>query len=208
MKTIASILAVACAMPMLAAGHFTISGTIPGVTDSIRVTLYNAERNDLEKIVETVTTDGQFSISETVKMPTLCQLSVARKGRDGRFRRVNAPRIMVENTDMTVNFTQPLDSLGNSYVPEDLVDVKGGMAQNQFAEYLKACGGAELKSKLAGYKNAEKWFETSNNPDTMAIYDRLKAEAASELLKVQRDFIASHPQYHISAILKIGRAHV
>lgn len=81
MKTIATILAVACAMPALAADHFTITGTIPGVTDSTRIVLSNIEREDPEKIAEVFTTDGSFTLTGSVKMPSLCSVSVFTRGK-------------------------------------------------------------------------------------------------------------------------------
>lgn len=185
----------------LAGDRFTISGVISGISDSTKVVLFNAEREQAEKITEVFTTDGSFTLTDTVKMPTLCKLSVMTKGRDGRFFPRTSPRMMVENTDLKVVFTQSLDSLANSYAPESLMKVEGGVANSQFAEYLAACSEAEVKAKRAGYKSAEKWFETNNNKDTMAIYEGLKNVAEAELLAMKKKFIAEHPDYHISSAL-------
>lgn len=117
MKTIATILAVACAMPALAADHFTITGTIPGVTDSTRIVLTNIEREDPEKIAEVFTTDGSFTLTGSVKMPSLCSVSVFTRGKNGGFFRTTAPRMMVENTDINVTFRAPIREMRDSYVP-------------------------------------------------------------------------------------------
>jgi len=206
MKKIASLsisaaLVIGSVSPALAGDRFTISGVISGISDSTKVVLFNAEREKAEKITEVFTTDGSFTLAGTVKMPSLCKLSVMTKGRDGRFFPRTSPRMMVENTDLKVVFTQSLDSLANSYAPESLMTVEGGVANSQFAEYLAACSEAEVKAKKAGYKSAEKWFETNNNKDTMAIYEGLKNVAEAELLAMKKKFIAEHPAYHISSAL-------
>ena len=207
MKTIASLsvsaaLVIGSVSSALAAGdRFSISGVVPGVNDSTRIVLMNIERDEPVKIAETVTTDGAFTLLESVKMPSLCKLAIMTKGKDGRFHRRTDPRMMVENTDMKVEFMQPLDSMSHTYTPEKLIKVNGGEAARQFAEYLDRCSDAELKSQLAGYKSANKWFETNNDRDTMAKYEGLKKEAAAELLSLQKQFIAEHPDYHISSAL-------
>lgn len=199
--SISAALVIGSVSPALAGDRFSISGTMAGVNDSTRIVLTNIEREEPVKIAEVFTTDGSFTLSDTVKMPVLCQLTIQTKGKNGRYNTRTTPRLMVENTDMKVVFTQPLDSMSKSYAPETLVKVEGSEANRQFAEYLAACSAAEVKSKKAGYKSAEKWFETSNDKDTMAKYDGLKKEAAAELLAMNKKFIAEHPDYHISSAL-------
>lgn len=201
MKTIATILAVACAMPALAADHFTITGTIPGVTDSTRIVLSNIEREDPEKIAEVFTTDGSFTLTGSVKMPSLCSVSVFTRGKKGGFFRATAPRMMVENTDINVTFRAPLNEMSESYVPDTLLTVTGSEANRQFAEYLASCSVAEDKAKRAGYLSAHKYFDTNDNPDTMAIYKALEEKAEAELYAIKQKFIAEHPAYHISSAL-------
>ena len=196
-KSLTLAIAAACGMSAMAADRFVISGSIPGVNDSIRVVLMNVEREKAEKIAETVSTDGSFRITGTVKMPTLCRLSVYRKSNFP----VTQPRLMVENTDMKVHFTQPLDSVGSSYVPETMVEVQGGDAARQFAEYIGACSEAENAAINADYRHAEKYFETNDNPDTMAVYKARVDETAARLSRMQRGFITEHPDYHISSVL-------
>lgn len=207
MKTIASLsitvaLVIGSVSSALAAGdRFSISGIVPGVTDSTRIVLMNVERDEPVKIAETVTTDGFFTLSESVKMPSLCKLSILTKGKKGQYMTRTSPLMMVENTDMKVEFLQPLDVMSESYASETLLKVTGSEAARQFAEYLAVCSEAEVKSKKAGYKGAEKYFETNNDKDTMMKYNALRDEAAAELLAAKKRFIAAHPDYHISAAL-------
>lgn len=201
MKTIATILAVACAMPALAADHFTITGTIPGVTDSTRIVLSNIEREQPEKITEVFTTDGSFILTGSVKMPSLCTISIQPRSKRGGFRTATSPRMMVENTDINVSFRAPIGEMSESYVPDTLLTVTGSEANRQFAEYLASCSAAEDKAKRAGYLTAHKYFESNDNPDTMAIYNALEDKAKAELYAIKQKFIADHPAYHISSAL-------
>ncbi|MBD5322338.1 MAG: redoxin domain-containing protein [Bacteroides sp.] len=190
-----------CGLSAAAGGGFTLSGTLPGVNDSVRVVLVNAERDKAVKIAETVTTDGTFTLADSVKMPKLCKLNIQTRGKNGEFRSLTSPRLMVENTDMKVSFLAPLDSMSNSHTPETLIGVEGSKAQSQFEEYLDACMAAERKASDASYMSAKKYFESNNNRDTMMKYNELKKVAAAELLATQKRFIAGHPDYHISSVL-------
>ena len=190
-----------CALSAVAGGGFTLSGTLPGVNDSVKVVLVNAERDKAQKIAEVVTTDGTFTLADSVKMPTLCKLNIQTRGKNGEFRTRTSPRLMVENTDMKVSFLASLDSMSNSYVSETLIGVEGSKAQSQFKEYLDACLSAERKADNASYMSAKKYFESNADKDTMMKYTALKKEAAAELLAAQKRFISEHPDYHISSVL-------
>ena len=191
----------ACAVSAMAADRFTVKGVVPGVSDSTKIVLIKAEQEKKEKIAETITTDGSFVLEGSVKMPSLCELAVMRRNKRGDFGTATSQRIMVENSDINVRFTQPLDSLASSYTPERLMEVNGSEAHREFVEYLAKCGDAELKNKLAGYEGASKYFESNADKDTVAKYDAIKAETAAELLRQQREFISDHPAYHISSVL-------
>ncbi len=189
------------AVSVLGADRFTINGIMPGVNDSVRVMLVNIERDKGEKIAEVFTVDGKFSLSDTVKMPSLCKLNFQVRGKDGKFWNYASPRLMVENTDINVSFNVPLDSLGKTRTPEANMSVQGSSSHAQFLEYLAACSAAEVKDKETSYESARKYFDSNADKDTMLKYDALKQIAADELLDAQRRFIAAHPDYHISAAL-------
>ncbi len=194
-------LASAFASSAVAGDGFTITGNIPGVTDSVRVVLLTAEREQAEKIAETFTTDGRFTLSDTVKMPQICKLAIQPRSKRGGFRSATMPRLMVENTDINVSLLLPIDSLAESYLPETLVAVEGSEAHRQFAEYIAACGEAEVKAKKAGYESAKKYFDTNDDPDTMAVYEALEKKAEAEFYAQRMKFVAEHPAYHISSAL-------
>ncbi|MDE5692402.1 MAG: DUF4369 domain-containing protein, partial [Duncaniella sp.] len=119
------VLASACAVSAMAVDRFTIKGTVPGVSDSTKIVLIKAEQEKKEKIAEVFTTDGSFVIDGSVKMPSLCELAVMRRNKRGDFGTATSPRIMVENSDINVRFTQPLDSLVSSDEPEIGREVSG-----------------------------------------------------------------------------------
>lgn len=199
--SVAALLAASGVSPVMAGESFTITGMIPGVTDSIRVALYNVERENPEKLADAFTTDGRFALSGSVKMPSLCELKVATRNANGEFRTLVSPRIMAENSDMQVSFRLPVDSMKETYTVERNMTVDGSGAHAQFVEYLRECGDAERKAQLAGYESAMKWFESSNDRDTVAKYDALKKQAEQALQSSNNAFIASHPDYHISSVL-------
>ena len=130
------VLASACAVSAMAADRFTIKGVVPGVSDSTKIVLIKAEQEKKEKIAEVFTTDGSFVIDGSVKMPSLCELAVMRRNKRGGYGTATSPRIMVENSDINVRFTQPIDSLASSYTPERLMEVNGSEAHREFVEYL------------------------------------------------------------------------
>lgn len=186
-----------------AADRFTISGFIPGVTDSLMITLANAEHDD-SRMGRVYTTDGHFTFTDTVRMPSMCELTIARRGgKFNYFRPISSPRIMVENSDMKVTFNVGPDSLANSYVPELLMTVEGSKSHDEFVTYLDECLAAERKAGKAQSELTHKYFESKGDDDTIARYERIQLMAADELKEAQRKFIMAHSSYHISACLAL-----
>lgn len=186
-----------------AADAFTIRGFIPGVTDSLMITLSNAEREG-GRPSRVYTTDGHFTFSDTVRMPSLCTLSIARRGgKFNFFRPFSSPRIMVENADMKITFTAGPDSLANSCVPELLMQVEGSRSHDEFVTYLDECLAAERKAGEAESMLTRKYFDTQADEDTSARYEMLQLMAEDELRDAQRRFIKEHPSFHISACLAL-----
>ena len=67
-----SALAMGIVSPAMAGDSFTIKGFIPGIADSTKVTLVNVDGADPKMIAEVITTDGNFSFSNSVDMPSMC----------------------------------------------------------------------------------------------------------------------------------------
>ena len=202
-----SAIAAGCVSNAAAADSFTIKGFLPGIADSTKVNLVNVEGAEPKMIAEAITTDGNFTLSGSVDMPSMCEMAFFQvRNKNSGFYRLLSSRIMVENSDIDVSYTLSLDSIAkiNPFVVnEKFMKVSGSRSHDQFAEYLAKYAAAEENVKVIGLKHAGKWMETQNHPDTMAIYDKKKFEAEAGLAAAMRDFIASHPAYHFSAYLTV-----
>lgn len=187
---------------VIAADRFTLSGIIPGVTDSVMVTLVNKDADRHQRIGSVYTTDGRFTFSDTVAMPSMCELSMSRRGvKNKRFGKFASFRVMVENSDISVSFVATADSLASSDMPELLMKVNGSKAHDEFMHYLESCRDAERRVAEVSSMEARRYFETDDDEDTVAHYEHLKLLAADNLREAKRRFIADHPDYHISAHL-------
>lgn len=190
-----------CASSCYAADRFTITGYIPEVTDSLMITLKNAER-DGTRLARVYTTDGYFTLSDTVKMPSMCNLVIARRGgKFNYFSTLASPRIMVENADIKVTFAAGPDSLASAYVPETLMHAEGSKSHDEFVTYLHECLAAERRAGEAESIETKKYFSTEGNADTVAHYEKMSQLAEADLRAARRRFISSHPGFHISAYL-------
>lgn len=179
---------------------FVLRGYIPGLPDSIRVEITDIEGKEAKVICNTVPTNGTFVLEGKVTHPTFCRLSFLRYSPHwNSYVPIAKPSLMVENREMTFRCDQPLDSLSNSYQPELMVDIEGGNAQKEYMTALRATAQAELKARQASYKEANKYFESTADPDTVRKYLALTRAAEAEYKQVQKDFIRQHPDFHISA---------
>jgi len=99
-----SALAMGIVSPAMAGDSFTIKGFIPGIADSTKVTLVNVDGADPKMIAEVITTDGNFSFSNSVDMPSMCELSFSQvRNKSFGLYRLLSSRIMVENSDIGVS---------------------------------------------------------------------------------------------------------
>lgn len=194
--------ALSCVLSADAGERFVINGFVPGVADSVRIQLRDIEREEPRIISEVYTTDGHFTFSDTIGMPTLCDIALTTRAKDGQFYRPKVmPRIMVEAGEIGVEFSCPTDSLFSVYIQEPFVKVKGSETNSQLMEYVKECGAAEENWKRARSLYADKWFETHNNPDSMPRYEAMKKAATDAYMEANRNYIKTHPDQHISSVL-------
>lgn len=202
----AAVLAFAGAAETAAQESFTITGSFSQLPDSMRVVLTNVEGQEPKKIAETMLIGGKFTLTGSVKSPTMCELHIQqyyqkRKGYGDVFDEI---RMMMENTAYTVASDQGKDALAKVRNMNLTATVSGGQAQNQLDEYIREINDVEQKAKQISYKGAEMYFASNANPDTVRKYDILEKKANDELLAAKKAFIAKHPDYHISAHL-IGK---
>lgn len=176
---------------------FIISGTFKEVPDSVKVSLVDMTKGARgEVLCDTIITDNTFTFTGVAEKPVMAKLSFKKMNR--RTFPVSVDFVL-ENVEYTVNCDEPFDSVISSYQPGEIVSIKGGKLQNQYLEYFNALKDVELASRKANYLHAQKWFDTNNNPDTMAVYDAIEAEAKAKYMAADMDFIKSHPSYYISA---------
>ncbi|WP_302573896.1 TlpA disulfide reductase family protein [uncultured Duncaniella sp.] len=201
--TTIALFAIVGELSVLAAEGFSIKGFIPNVTDSVRIVIKNAENIDeTEILAKGMTADGHFLLTGNVKYPVLSRISFSKHNRkSGRNMIVTEVEMMLENADYKVDARVHADSLGKSYEPEKNFSIAGAAAQSEFDEYMDVVGDIRLRAKLAGYEHASKYFESNDNPDTMAVYDALRDAADAELIAAKHKFIREHPSYHISSSL-------
>lgn len=179
---------------------FTITGTMTEVPDSVKVSVIDMSKGERGELVcDTMVVNNSFVLTGEMANPTMAKL-VFKKG-NKPFGARSEVNFVLENGDYTVSCDVPFDSLPNSYQPEELVTIKGGKTQDQYTEYFNYIKDKELASRKAGYLHAHKWFETNNDPDTMAKYDLIEKQAKKEYADAQLDFIKAHPDYFVSASL-------
>ena len=135
-----SAIAAGCVSNAAAADSFTIKGFLPGIADSTKVNLVNVEGAEPKMIAEAITTDGNFTLSGSVDMPSMCEMAFFQvRNKNSGFYRLLSSRIMVENSDIDVSYTLSLDSIAkiNPFVVnEKFMKVSGSRSHDQFAEYL------------------------------------------------------------------------
>lgn len=180
--------------------NFTFRGYMADLPDSIRVDLVNAENEKMKLIGDTIPSNGAFVLQGHVGSPTFCRLRFRRfSPKRKEYVTIDSVNLMLEEGETKFRCDVPFDSLGNSYQPELLVKITGGTAEKEYDEALRATAENALKAKLAGYKEAEKYFASNADPDTVRKYLALTREAEDAHWQARRNFILEHPAYHISA---------
>ena len=115
LKTIitAAVLTFAGAAETAAQESFTITGSFSQLPDSMRVVLNNVEGQESKKIAETMLTGGKFTLTGSVKSPTMCELHIQqyKKKRQGYGDVFDEIRMMMENTAYSVASDQNREAL-------------------------------------------------------------------------------------------------
>lgn len=197
------LLTMAVSAPAAGQDGFTVTGSIEAIPDSIKVVLSDVEdpNGDVVKLAEAFTSAGAFSLKGSVKTPKMCRLSFRRKNTQGDYRNIFSVPLMVENTALALSSPVGFDSLLNVTLPEHIMDISGGKAQEEFRDYVRASADAQLKAKKMSYLEAKKYFDSNADEDTVAKYSRLTDEAEARFAAVRDRFIKEHPAYNISAYL-------
>ena len=191
-----------CAVP--ASAQFTLSGRIEGMTDSMRVAVVNIE-TPMRKTLCTATsaTDGTFTLaSDSLMRPVLCELSVQKLAREGdRYNTFYRSRFMASDTAMQLAPTSMsrLRDASEQLRVEQAFHISGGQAQAEWLAYMDAVGDVEHDAQMAGFREAEVFFKTNNQLDSVRRYHVVKMEAEQRLHRARMDFARSHPASPVSA---------
>ena len=200
-----SLLTSACTPSTQKSNEFTFKGEISGLNDDLKIDLISVEAEKAILLDSTTPVNGKFEFKGTIDNPQLCKLMIKTLDKENdRFITVISSRLMLENSSYELSSHVSYDSLMNtnySELQERLITIKGGEAQRQWTEYINCTHDLEFKALKAGYLEADKYFESNNDDDTVNKYTILKEEADANLLMSKQEFIKSHPDYYISAYL-------
>lgn len=194
-QLILSFLAALCALP--ASAQFTLSGRIEGMPDSLQVAVVNAESREKSLLCQVSPSDGTFCLTcDSVIRPLLCELRILQRSpKNGRLYTQHAVRFMASPEAMQVADVtwSALQEASEDYRTEQLLRVSGGRAQADWQEYLDAVYDLEREARLAGYKEAEVYFATNDNPDSVRKYRTLVQVAQRKLHEARVSFARRHP---------------
>lgn len=198
MKKLSLLLLAAAFGSMSASAQFSLSGRIDGMPDSLRVTVVNVENPDNTRLIcTTYPTDGAFTLmSDSLTQPTVCELRLQRYApKMERFTTLCSARFVASAHPMQLEPTtmKALEDASDDYRTEQAMRITGGEAQEGWNTYLNEVFETERAAKLAGYKQAQVYFDTNNNPDSVRKYRILEKEANARLLQARVDFARRHP---------------
>lgn len=199
MKKLLLLLLAALGGSMSASAQFSLSGRIDGMPDSLRVTVVNMENPDKQKLIcETFPKSGAFMLaSDSLVRPTLCELRVMRKHpKSGRFLSLYSTRFLASATAMQVApvSMDALEAASKEHRTEQAFKISGGQAQADWNEFQEATFELERAERLADYKEAEIYFATRDNKDSVRKYRDIQKEAERKLYRTRMDFTRRHPQ--------------
>lgn len=206
MKRIISLSAVTllASMAVEAQESFTITGNVPGVTPGYTVELVNrdAGARDGWRKVEGKTTEGGFTITGSVEMPTLCEIRIDSNSEGSMDRIID---VMVENMPIEISVAH-VDSLAPSFFTgtgglyqKRNVTVKGGEAQREYEQYFEAMFPYEEAARQAHYNLY--WDDKAKKTDEEEARLKEAYDKAGEALdSAQTKFMNDYPAYHISAM--------
>lgn len=198
MKKLSLLLLAAAFGSLPVSAQFRLSGHIGGMPDSLRLAVVNVENPDNTRLIcTTYPTDGAFTLmSDSLTQPTVCELRLQRHApKMERFTTLCSARFVASAHPMQLEPTtmKALEDASDDYRTEQAMRITGGEAQEGWNTYLNEVFETERAAKLAGYKQAQVYFDTNNNPDSVRKYRILEKEANARLLQARVDFARRHP---------------
>ena len=203
-----------CAFAQSSAQDFVIKGNIKGIKNGTKVALRSKESGKYIE-AECLSQGNSFVLKGKVEGTMLVQLCIDNKPKaeykEQEYAEVHGGNFMLEPGNYQVS-AACFDSIARNYfmysVPMDyekILKIVGGKVQQQYQEWADATYDARLNAALIDMQlgNA-RYGGRRNEVDSVAV-NRLKplVEKASEYRdKVNDQFIAAHPDYAISLLLK------
>jgi thiol-disulfide isomerase/thioredoxin len=183
---------------------FRVNGKIVGLRKGGLVSLVNTEGNQVKELAKTNIENGTFVINGVYNKPMMCDLNFYCSSVKDKTKNVKVAtlRLILEKDPITITMNSK-DLLSDSLdaYKESKAIIKGGKMQDEYNEYKKMIRQQEIKSILAGYAEANAWFNNNGNDDAIQSYKQ-KDEVEKAKLQVQKDeFIRQYPNYAVSAYL-------
>ena len=199
MKRIALFALLALTFGATSAQTFTLRGTVPGLKAGSEVVLAARHQGELAR---GVASDGSFTLTGSVDMPLLAELRINDGGDEGVGHAID---LMVENVPIEISAAH-IDSIppgfyfgGAGKLKEKNVTVKGGQAQQEYAEYAAAMFPYQYLEKVA---HQYLWGNDSRRRPKADRQAASKAYDGAQMMTAAANdaFIKEHPLYAISSI--------
>lgn len=191
---------------------FNVSGNIPGLKESMDVSLVSKDGYKDEPVAKGKVVNGQFALTDTLKHPSICELLFYRHGKDreGKPRRFlhQQIRLMVgaEPINMTVDTASFNRDAHHTFV-ESKVVWKGGTANEQYQQFLAATRSLEASADSASYAESRAWFANNGDDEAVKGYKERKNAWKAKYDKAVNDYLFARPNEWPTAAILSHRAY-
>ena len=188
-------------------GPFTLTGEVPGLDEKTEVYLYNTEGSQRQQLATSKVKDGRFELKGQVKCPTLVLLQFQVPTNNDFIPMTSMADIRMMVTPGTMSFQSTLEQLADTTVTncvkETRVSIQGGKAEQEYQEFLKATMETQLNADQAASRYAFAFYEHGMDDSAPAVVPLKKQdeEAKAAYNKAVDNFVATHPDYAVSAAL-------
>lgn len=189
----------------------SVKGQVMGMTDSCMVSLGDVENPDGNKRIASTKFKGDaFAFSAQLPdLPHLVNLNFFTKSTKGKWMKVTELQLMTDGSPIIVKIDRDLMLADMNYKKKqgyasqtgDKLTIEAGKAQKQMDEYLDYVRAASISADSASYAEAMAWFAHNGVDDSIKDF-KVRANAAKEVeINKRNEFIATHPNYPITAAL-------
>ena len=196
----------------VAQNSVSVKGRVVGMTDSCMVTLTDVERkNEIKRLGSAKFMGEQFAFDAKLdKTPCFTELTFSVKGNNGNWMKATTLQMMLDGSPVNVRIAKDLmmnekiykqqkQALANK--GDGRLTLDGGKIQQQYVEYLDYVCRATVMADSASYAEANAWFANDGDEEAIKEYKERTAKAQAEREAKRNEFIESHPNYPVSAVL-------